>query len=880
MIANRVLLTATCLALLPCASMTARPVSAETPLPRGLKLPPLPVLGPTALCADAGNGKAFLRWNLQIEDERVVGWRVLMLKPERKTVSAAVLTEPQFVVQGLQNGTAYEFTVVGVLKTRSVTPPSNTATVMPRDPGTAKVVSVSGSKFTAGEFKDLGTGPHATRIVFPDGQELLYDNCRPVDWKTRDGQHLIYPKPFGNGLDIGQFDARGLAKVIPAEPAVVTESSDPRVEDPARPLDPEYRDAQFGTPHPDIGDPMTLPLGRKNHDAPVRWYPPSVDGDRVTLHYALPLRAMGYRAWSMVVVWETWWPLERERHGTTYHGFARLVEVEMPSALKDGYQVMLNNGFGPDGGTRRDVVSYSTGFRTPVEIVDFSGDTNNLVVFQYSSQPRQSGYHPAQNSLQSSPLIFYDWGQGSLTIAARSLYYFCSNASSSYPQQGADGVWPNLSWDLGQSGRRIAVETVEYLYTGNTRQPLPQRYNNARFEALGDVSRRMGVQDRFPAVASDQHLGEMTVMGGPVPYAQKYIDRLKGLGCDAFGAAFHDTWLSNPYIVDERYVLDPEYKENRELAAMCDLFRQNGYLVGYWYRPEVVKTSIATLLSDRIPELEGFYHTHGVAERQVPNAAPRMREVGIQIVREHPHWIRRQRDGAWPVRTPYQWVPMSMAGGWWERVMWPTLVTSRKLGFSYILQDGGFGGLAGVDYAPMLDGRTDHALPCQPFWWRMFRSAHAAGIDLIGECTVGWKGGFVSMAGQHDEHFLWMFQCGMIYGHPFKAEQTHKLYQLYNAQRLILGTAPVRLFAIDFYRKHPPPDWVEMVDLRQGDEIEVTAAKAEAPLNGEPAGDGQVKYKVRPWTWTDAIWHYHDGRQVVYPAYEKVDWTKVEGQAK
>jgi hypothetical protein len=39
------------------------------------------------------------------------------------------------------------------------------------------------------------------------------------------------------------------------------------------------------------------------------------------------------------------------------------------------------------------------------------------------------------------------------------------------------------------------------------------------------------------------------------------------------------------------------------------------------------------------------------------------------------------------------------------------------------------GGLAGVDYAPMLDGRTDHALPCQPFWWRMFRSAHAAGIE-------------------------------------------------------------------------------------------------------------------------------------------------------
>jgi hypothetical protein len=164
----------------------------------------------------------------------------------------------------------------------------------------------------------------------------------------------------------------------------------------------------------------------------------------------------------------------------------------------------------------------------------------------------------------------------------------------------------------------------------------------------------------------------------------------------------------------------------------------------------------------------------------------------------------------------------------------------------------------------------------------MFRSAHAAGVDLVGECTAGWKGGFVNLDGEGDEHVLWMFQCSLMYSGTrlTKPEQVHKLYQLYNAQRAFAGTAPVRRFAIDFYRTNPPPDWVEMVDLRQGEEVEVTVARAESPVAGNTAGPAdrnRATYKVRPWTWTDAIWHYGDGRAVVYPAYEKVDWAKPAG---
>ena len=48
-----------------------------------LTSPPLLILSPTALTGDAGDQRAYLRWNLQLEDERVIGWKVLQLAPRR-----------------------------------------------------------------------------------------------------------------------------------------------------------------------------------------------------------------------------------------------------------------------------------------------------------------------------------------------------------------------------------------------------------------------------------------------------------------------------------------------------------------------------------------------------------------------------------------------------------------------------------------------------------------------------------------------------------------------------------------------------------------------------------------------------------------------------
>ena len=137
--------------------------------------PPLPVLSSMALTAEAGDGKVHLRWNPQSENEHVIGWRVRLLLlardvkfdmrvheefgrdtrtsntrystsddpkkmyVERKEFAqwprdGTPLTEPEFVVEGLTNGIAYTFEVVGVYMYKDhayETRPSNTVTVTP-----------------------------------------------------------------------------------------------------------------------------------------------------------------------------------------------------------------------------------------------------------------------------------------------------------------------------------------------------------------------------------------------------------------------------------------------------------------------------------------------------------------------------------------------------------------------------------------------------------------------------------------------------------------------------------------------------------------------------------------------------------------------------
>ena len=532
------------------------------------------------------------------------------------------------------------------------------------------------------------------------------------------------------------------------------------------------------------------------------------------------------------------------------------------------------------GGSREGVMSFSTAYRSPGrEIVDFSGPANRQVEFQSPKPPRRGYlYHPNHDSLQSSPLIFYDWSQpaarGSLMIVARSMYYHRSNDSASYVEQGADGVWPNLAWDLARPGVRTYVDTVEYPHASKPEQPLPQRFVNARFWAYSNVSKRMGVQGQLAVVCTQRPHGEVKPTGGPKAFAEKWTSKARTWGVDALDTPL-DFWIALPITADDRWRKDPDFADNAEIKQMCAMFKHAGYKMGYWLRGELITTSIGSALSKTIPTAREFW---GYNWCNYPEAADNLAARGIPEFRGNPDWARRQLDGSWPVGTPYQWVPMSLASGWHDRIMWPALKTAAAMGYTCVLVDGGFAGLQGVDYSPMVAGKSDVALPMQPFWWRFWRTMEYVGIRPYGECTMGWRGGNVAVGGSGDEHYPWMFQMGWYLEKPATPRYLHQLHQLYNGTAFREGDEmlPVRRYAVKFNHQNPrPPDWIELVDLRQTDEIEVTIQRREAPatsLYDKSADEPEVKIKVRPWTWSDAVWHYNDGTSAVYPGYDKIDW--------
>ena len=355
-------------------------------------------------------------------------------------------------------------------------------------------------------------------------------------------------------------------------------------------------------------DAISLRRGRAG-ERPV-WKDPVIDGDRVTFHYWMPLEVMGYRGKTT-----RWYGRPGGRSiATAMVASSRSGPADRGAdarVLHNGYQVMLYNGFGPGGRAAGEELQQR--FSQPAhEIVDFSPDKNLQVCFQFLKPPRRGYvYHPNQDCLQCQPLIFYDWGKGSLTIAARSLYYHCANDSCSYIEQGADGVWPNLAWDLTIAGRRTPVDTVEYLYAPDTTQPLPQRYLNARFETYYNVSHRMGVQDDLAAVSSLGSVGQVQRNGGPVAFAEKKVADLqekKDTGVDAIWIA-HDFWQAFPEAVDNAYLLDENYDCNPQLRKMCQTFKAGGLHTGLWYRPEFTKSPIANVLSDTIPTAEASYYS-------------------------------------------------------------------------------------------------------------------------------------------------------------------------------------------------------------------------------------------------------------------------------
>lgn len=131
-------------------------------------IPPLPVFSPTALTADAGHGRVYLRWNLQLEDERIIGWKVHELMPAQAELTKTILTEPAMVVRQLTDGRPYTFAVTGVLSDGRETPRSNMVTVAPHNTGEAKLAALKpGETLSFGRFQGIPLVPRRPRWSFP-----------------------------------------------------------------------------------------------------------------------------------------------------------------------------------------------------------------------------------------------------------------------------------------------------------------------------------------------------------------------------------------------------------------------------------------------------------------------------------------------------------------------------------------------------------------------------------------------------------------------------------------------------------------------------------------------------------------------------------------
>jgi hypothetical protein len=60
--------------------------------------------------------------------------------------------------------------------------------------------------------------PRALTVLFENGNRLVFDLdlARARDWIAADGTHLLYPKPYGNAIDLAELDEFGLPKPLPA----------------------------------------------------------------------------------------------------------------------------------------------------------------------------------------------------------------------------------------------------------------------------------------------------------------------------------------------------------------------------------------------------------------------------------------------------------------------------------------------------------------------------------------------------------------------------------------------------------------------------------------------------------------------------------------
>ncbi len=786
-------------------------------------LPKAPVLSPSGLDADRGDGKVYLEWNRSTEPE-VTGHNVYRWsesEKEKTKINGEVMTGTVYVDATANNDVAYQYGATAVFKGgESRISPAARAVVV-------KDIAAKGKATKAGytdvELPAMGGREKmklngVLKIAFANGHTMVFDTGRMKwrDWQSSDGQHLVYPNIYGNPVDLCSYDNMGFSV-----PEAATK------EGPALPPRINF----------DYGKDTKAQTAAK-------WLGYDVDGQRVTLSYRIPLWGPGMPAdakndtWVWGKVRETWFPVERDVNGTKYSGLARRLEITTPSYFNEtGYSVALNDGFGVEGSCEG-ATTYRPHSWTKVsaEILTWKRGENQS---ERGKVREAQNFHPTETALQTHPFLFIDHPKGTLIITARRQNFCTTFRTTNYAEQGHDGLWPNFQIDIGGAGGALGVDTFEYLYSSDRSAETPQRFMDAKFYFYRRMAELYDLPKYLPAITRGTTL--YWTKDKAVEAAVNQAKSCEEKGIDLF-MFYHPLWMSASHAMDEEYLTNPKLPDNIVVKEMAAAFAAKGVKMGYWFRPEFVLAPRANVLSDAF-----FTPYYGYSNQVVPPLIPLLEKRGLPLVRSHPEWMRKGRDGTYPAVANYNWTPMSMTGGWLNEMVWSTFKMSGELGCKTVFFDGGYGGMSGVDFT------SGKAEAVQPHWWRLFRLMKEAGLDTHGECGVNFGGAYdFGPVGVEPGEMPWFYANAAVNPTKLKDKEEagrlrHRVHQMYGAVDMPKESgeeehAATKFFA-EFLKKNGPPDRVVMKGLRN---------------------------EGGKWIYDGVDWMYADGRKVEYPNTYKV----------
>ena len=776
------------------------------------------VYPPTALIAESIGEGVRLEWNPSLCEE-IVGYMVYAVNGETFTaLTKECITETSFVDVTAAVGQKRQYATTAVNRKGIESPYSNIA-ILTYAPAPAPTISWGETVIKIPRRQPIVLERVAT-ILFNSGQKLVFDPsyARMRAWIAPNGTHLLSPEHYGNALDVTEMDNWGMPEPKPATPD-----------------------------YPATPEPYTLPTkqllasGAGDSGTPQIISLEPVSGG-VCIYYSLPLKHGTNRNFTRMEVWETWTEAEKKIGEDTYLGFNRKIELKIPSFFKEGYSVCLNDAFGVNASCDG-AVSYEVNWGNPfLEEVRWSRSRQPSFKRGSAGNERATGrYHPEGRTLQTHPFHILNYKEACILLSALRLYHSVYANLSNYARQGQDGIFPNFMVDCAERGDKHTVEVFEYLYCPKSAVEPPQRYMDATFH----YRRRVADLYQLP-----KYLSGFT-QGWDWPYKRYNADDAINSGMDMIGHAHH-FWFSAPYAVEPEILRNSNHPVNREIKDYVRSFTDKGITVSFWVRPEFVKTSPANAFS------EGFKTSYyGYNGQVVPPIMDKLAREGLPVIRSHPEWIRYGKDGRLAAevdRTAYSWIPVKLSSGWYDEILRPTIERMADLGFSAVFQDGGAGGMVGVEYDA--DGS---ARATMPYYWRWFQDVSRVGMEINGELPLAWGSSVIPTPTEEDAFNPWAVSHQIMRGNldgnanMFSPRYRHIIHSMYAGAYMRVNSgeqhAKVARFCQAFVKEHGHPDRVKLVGLRW-DFL-------------DPSGNSAA----RGWVWDKVMWEYDSGKSVEYPKY-------------